>query len=149
MFLSWLFIFFFSLFCWFCCSPLANWPFISHSCSPKELAAKVVQMFHVAEPKQLPHILCSPSMKNINPVTAINYLSKLDTSGFSSILVTLTKAAMALKMGDLDMHRNEMKSHPEVQCPAWYRLKQDLVVLRCLAFFWLLSSSFFLTHKGK
>lgn len=77
----------------------------------------MVQMFHMAEPKQLPHILCSPSMKNINPVTAMNYLSKLDTSGFSSILVTLTKAAMALKMGDLDRHRNEMKSHPEVWFP--------------------------------
>lgn len=80
----------------------------------------MVHMFHAAEPKQLPHILCSPSMKNINPLTAMSYLSKLDTSGFSSILVTLTKAAMALKMGDLDMHRNEMKRHPEVQCPAWF-----------------------------
>lgn len=80
----------------------------------------MAQMFHVAEPKQLPHVLCSPSMKNINPLTAMNYLRKLDTSGFSSILVTLTKASMALKMGDLDMHRNEMKSHSEVQCPAWY-----------------------------
>lgn len=91
------------------------------SCSPKELAAKVVQMFHVAEPKQLPHILCSPTMKNINPVTAMSYLRKLDTSGFSSVLVTLTKAAVALKMGDLDMHRNEMKSHSEVWCPPWYQ----------------------------
>ena len=80
----------------------------------------MVKMFHVAEPKQLPHILCSPSMKNINPLTAMNYLRKLDTSGFSSILVTLTKAAMALKMGDLDMYRNEMKSHSEVRYPAWH-----------------------------
>uniref|UniRef100_A0A667I6E9 HPS3 biogenesis of lysosomal organelles complex 2 subunit 1 n=1 Tax=Lynx canadensis TaxID=61383 RepID=A0A667I6E9_LYNCA len=95
----------------------ADWPLEDGSEVNRELAAKVVQMFHMAEPKQLPHILCSPSMKNINPVTAMNYLSKLDTSGFSSILVTLTKAAMALKMGDLDRHRNEMKSHPEV---CWY-----------------------------
>ena len=85
-------------------------------CSPKELSAKVVQMFYAAEPKQLPHILCSPSMKNIDPLTAIKYLRKLDTSGFSSVLVTLAKAAMALKMGDLDMHRNEMKCHSEVWC---------------------------------
>ncbi|XP_035560995.1 BLOC-2 complex member HPS3 isoform X4 [Canis lupus baileyi] len=88
----------------------------------EELAAKVVQMFHVAEPKQLPHILCSPSMKNINPLTAMSYLRKLDTSGFSSILVTLTKAALALKMGDLDMHRNEMKSHPEINACSHYGL---------------------------
>ena len=83
-------------------------------CSPKEMSAKVVQMFYVAEPKQLPHILCSPSMKNIDPSTALRYLRKLDTSGFSSVLVTLAKAAMALKMGDLDMHMNEMKSRSEV-----------------------------------
>ncbi|XP_077622010.1 BLOC-2 complex member HPS3 isoform X4 [Crocuta crocuta] len=94
----------------------------------EELAAKVVQMFHVAEPKQLPHILCSPSMKNINPVTAINYLSKLDTSGFSSILVTLTKAAMALKMGDLDMHRNEMKSHSEMKLVCGFILEPRLLI---------------------
>lgn len=71
-------------------------------------------MFYAAEPKQLPHILCSPSVKNIDPLTAIKYLRKLETSGFSSVLVTLAKAAMALKMGDLDMHRDEMKSHSEV-----------------------------------
>ncbi|XP_032201928.1 Hermansky-Pudlak syndrome 3 protein isoform X6 [Mustela erminea] len=93
-----------------------------------ELAAKVVQMFHVAEPKQLPHILCSPSMKNINPLTAISYLSKLDTSGFSSILVALTKAAMALKMGDLDMHRNEMKSHPEMKLVCGFILEPRLLI---------------------
>lgn len=76
-------------------------------------------MFHVAEPKQLPHVLCSPSLKNINPLTAVSYLRKLDTSGSSSVLVTLTKAAMALRMGDLDTYRNEMEIHSEVRSPAW------------------------------
>ncbi|XP_015093455.1 BLOC-2 complex member HPS3 isoform X1 [Vicugna pacos] len=94
----------------------------------EELAAKVVQMFHVAEPKQLPHILCSPSMKNIDPLTAISYLRKLDTSGFSLILVTLTKAAMALKMGDLDMYRNEMKSHPEMKLVCGFILEPRLLI---------------------
>ncbi|XP_017535463.2 BLOC-2 complex member HPS3 isoform X1 [Manis javanica] len=94
----------------------------------EELAAKVAQMFHVAEPKQLPHVLCSPSMKNINPLTAMNYLRKLDTSGFSSILVTLTKASMALKMGDLDMHRNEMKSHSEMKFVCGFILEPQLLI---------------------
>ncbi|XP_045047962.2 BLOC-2 complex member HPS3 isoform X2 [Desmodus rotundus] len=94
----------------------------------EELAVKVVKMFHVAEPKQLPHILCSPSMKNINPLTAMNYLRKLDTSGFSSILVTLTKAAMALKMGDLDMYRNEMKSHSEMKLVCGFILEPRLLI---------------------
>ncbi|XP_062947485.1 BLOC-2 complex member HPS3 isoform X3 [Cynocephalus volans] len=96
----------------------------------EELAAKVVQMFHVAEPKQLPHILCSPSMKNVNPLTAMSYLRKLDSSGFSSILVTLTKATVALKMGDLDMYRNEMKSHPEMKLVCGFILEPRLLIQR-------------------
>ncbi|XP_025145922.2 Hermansky-Pudlak syndrome 3 protein isoform X4 [Bubalus bubalis] len=94
----------------------------------EELSAKVVQMFYAAEPKQLPHILCSPSMKNIDPLTAIKYLRKLDTSGFSSVLVTLAKAAMALKMGDLDMHRNEMKSHSEMKLVCGFVLEPRLLI---------------------
>nr|XP_051714995.1 BLOC-2 complex member HPS3 isoform X2 [Oryctolagus cuniculus] len=94
----------------------------------EELAAKVVKMFHVTEPKQLPHILCSPSMKNINPLTAMRYLKKMDTSGFSSILVTLSKAAVALKMGDLDVYRNEMKSHPEMKLVCGFILEPRLLI---------------------
>lgn len=74
----------------------------------------MAQIFHAAEPKQLPHVLSSPSMKNIDPLTALRYLRKLDTCGVSPVLVSLTKAAVALRMGDLDMYRNEMKSHSEV-----------------------------------
>ncbi|XP_058151117.1 BLOC-2 complex member HPS3 isoform X2 [Dasypus novemcinctus] len=94
----------------------------------EELAAKVVQIFHVADPKQLPHVLCSPSMKNVNPLTAMSYLRKLDTSGFSSILGTLTKAAIALRMGDLDMHRNEMKSHSEMKLVCGFILEPRLLI---------------------
>ncbi|XP_053455642.1 BLOC-2 complex member HPS3 isoform X3 [Nycticebus coucang] len=94
----------------------------------EELAAKVVRMFYVAEPKQLPHVLCSPSMKNVNPSTAMSYLRKLDTSGSSSILLTLTKAAVALKMGDLDVHRNEMKSHSEMKLVCGFILEPRLLI---------------------
>ncbi|XP_023415822.2 BLOC-2 complex member HPS3 isoform X3 [Cavia porcellus] len=94
----------------------------------EELAAKVVQMFHVAEPKQLPHVLCSPCMKNVNPLTALRYLRKLDTCGFSSILVTLVKAALALRMGELDMYRNEMKSHSEMKLVCGFILEPRLLV---------------------
>ncbi|XP_058517405.1 BLOC-2 complex member HPS3 isoform X2 [Ochotona princeps] len=94
----------------------------------EEFAAKVVKMFYVTEPKQLPHILCSPSMKNINPVTAMSYLRKMDTSGFSSVLVTLTKAAVALNMGDLDTYRNEMKSHSEMKLVCGFILEPRLLL---------------------
>lgn len=93
-----------------------------------QLAVKVVEMFFMAEPKQLPHILCTPSMKNINPSTALNYLSKLDSSQCSPILATLTKAAMALKMGDLDMYRNEMTSHSEMNLVYGFILEPRLLI---------------------
>ncbi|XP_037381717.1 BLOC-2 complex member HPS3 isoform X2 [Talpa occidentalis] len=94
----------------------------------EELAAKVVQMFHVAEPKQLPHILCTPSMKNINPSTALSYLRKLDTSDCSSVLVTLAKASIALKMGDLDLYKNEIKNHSEMNFVRGFILEPRLLI---------------------
>ncbi|KAM6222190.1 BLOC-2 complex member HPS3 isoform 2-T2 [Rhynchocyon petersi] len=94
----------------------------------EELAAKVIQMFHVAEPKQLPHILCSSSMKNANPLIAMSYLKKMDTSGFSSILVTLAKATMALKIGDLETHRNEMKTYSEMKLVCGFILEPRLLI---------------------
>ncbi|XP_051012915.1 BLOC-2 complex member HPS3 isoform X1 [Acomys russatus] len=96
----------------------------------EELTAKVAQIFHVAEPKQLPHVLSSPSLKNIDPLTALRYLRKLDTCGLSPVLVTLTKAAMALKMGDLDMYRNEMKSHSEMKLVNGFILEPQLLIQR-------------------
>ncbi|XP_075807081.1 BLOC-2 complex member HPS3 isoform X2 [Microtus pennsylvanicus] len=93
-----------------------------------EVAAKVAQIFHVAEPKQLPHVLCSPSMKNIDPSTALHYLKKLDTHESSTVLVTLTKAAVALKMGDLDLYSNEMKSHSEVKLLYGFILEPRLLI---------------------
>ena len=98
------------------------------SYSSKELAAKVAQIFHMAEPKQLPHVLSSPSMKNIDPLTALHYLRKLDSCGVSPVLVTLTKAAVALKMGDLDMYRNEMKSHSEMKLVYGFILEPRLLI---------------------
>ncbi|XP_021493533.1 BLOC-2 complex member HPS3 isoform X1 [Meriones unguiculatus] len=94
----------------------------------EELAARVAQIFHVAEPKQLPHVLTSPSMKNIDPSTALRYLRKLDTCGFSPVLVALTKAAVALKMGDLDMYRNEMESHSEMKLVSGFILEPRLLI---------------------
>ncbi|XP_004602983.2 BLOC-2 complex member HPS3 [Sorex araneus] len=93
-----------------------------------ELAAKVAEMFFVAEPKQLPHILCSPSMKNLSPPTAMSYLKRLDSPLCSSVLVTLTKATVALKMGDLDTYRSEMTSHSEMSLVCGFVLEPRLLI---------------------
>nr|XP_044986686.1 Hermansky-Pudlak syndrome 3 protein isoform X3 [Jaculus jaculus] len=94
----------------------------------EELAAKVVHMFHVSEPKQLPQVLCSPSMKNVDPPTALHYLRKLDACGLSSVLVALTRAAVALRMGDLDLHETEMQSYSEAKLVCGFILEPRLLV---------------------
>ncbi|KAM9543729.1 BLOC-2 complex member HPS3 [Guaruba guarouba] len=78
----------------------------------KESADKVLQIFCLADPVQLPHILCSPCMRNVCPVTAVKYLQKVEKI-MPSVVLTLTKAFMALKMGDLTMYEHEMDSCKE------------------------------------
>ncbi|XP_074768412.1 BLOC-2 complex member HPS3 isoform X3 [Athene noctua] len=78
----------------------------------KESANKVLQIFCLADPVQLPHILCSPCMRNVCPLTAVKYLQKVEKI-MPSVVVTLTKAFMALKMGDLIMYEHEMGSYKE------------------------------------
>ncbi|XP_074010001.1 BLOC-2 complex member HPS3 isoform X3 [Numenius arquata] len=78
----------------------------------KESANKVLQIFCVADPVQLPHILCSPCMTNVCPLTAVKYLQKVEKM-MPSVVLTLTKAFMALKMGDLTMYEHEMDSYKE------------------------------------
>ncbi|KAM6326761.1 LOW QUALITY PROTEIN: BLOC-2 complex member HPS3 [Podargus strigoides] len=78
----------------------------------KESANKVLQIFCLADPVQLPHILCSPCMRNVCPLTAVKYLQKVEKI-MPSVVLTLTKAFMALKMGDLTMYEHEMDSYKE------------------------------------
>ncbi|NXX54802.1 HPS3 protein, partial [Scopus umbretta] len=78
----------------------------------KESANKVLQIFYLADPVQLPHILCSPCMRNVCPLTAVKYLQKVEEI-MPSVVLTLTKAFMALKMGDLTMYEHEMDSYKE------------------------------------
>ncbi|XP_076197700.1 BLOC-2 complex member HPS3 isoform X2 [Aptenodytes patagonicus] len=64
------------------------------------------------ELSKLPHILCSPCMRNVCPLTAVKYLQKVEKI-MPSVVLTLTKAFMALKMGDLMMYEHEMDSYKE------------------------------------
>lgn len=78
------------------------------------VAFKVLQIFYATEPNQLPHALCSPCMTNACPKKAMGFLETLHVSG-PSALVSLTKAAMALKMQDLQVYEAEMQRHSEMQ----------------------------------
>lgn len=53
-------------------------------------------------------------MRNVCPVTAVKYLQKVEKI-MPSVVLTLTKAFMALKMGDLTMYELEMDSYKEVK----------------------------------
>uniref|UniRef100_A0A8C5RNR4 HPS3 biosis of lysosomal organelles complex 2 subunit 1 n=1 Tax=Laticauda laticaudata TaxID=8630 RepID=A0A8C5RNR4_LATLA len=80
----------------------------------EDLAAKVLQIFHRAEPNQIPHILCSPCMKNVCPEMAKEYLELIENMA-PSVLVTLAKASVALKKGDWDRCKKELDSQAEMK----------------------------------
>uniref|UniRef100_A0A670Y3I6 HPS3 biosis of lysosomal organelles complex 2 subunit 1 n=1 Tax=Pseudonaja textilis TaxID=8673 RepID=A0A670Y3I6_PSETE len=80
----------------------------------EDLAAKVLQIFHRAEPNQIPHILCSLCMKNVCPEMAKEYLELIENMA-PSVLVTLAKASVALKKGDWDRCKKELDSQAEMK----------------------------------
>ncbi|XP_042313913.1 Hermansky-Pudlak syndrome 3 protein isoform X2 [Sceloporus undulatus] len=79
----------------------------------EELAAKVLQIFYLAEPSQMPHVICSPCLKHVCPRIAMEYLEKVEAI-VPSIVVTLTKASMALKIGDQERCKNELDKYAEM-----------------------------------
>ncbi|NXF91875.1 HPS3 protein, partial [Eubucco bourcierii] len=95
----------------------------------KESANKVLQIFHLADPVQLPHILCSTCMRNVCPLTAVQCLQKIEKT-MPSVVLTLTKALMALKMGDLVMYEREMDSYKETVLACGFVGQPKLLVQR-------------------
>ncbi|XP_066565669.1 BLOC-2 complex member HPS3 isoform X2 [Amia ocellicauda] len=79
----------------------------------QETADKVLDIFSTVEPSQLPHVVCSPFMKNATSAAAYSHLQHLEAS-LPAVIVTLCKAAVALKMGDLALYRQEMDRHAEM-----------------------------------
>ncbi|XP_077204826.1 BLOC-2 complex member HPS3 isoform X2 [Paroedura picta] len=79
----------------------------------EDLAAKVLQIFYLAEPNQMPHVICSPCTKNICPKMAMDYLEKVEMV-VPSVVVTLCKASLALKMGDQVRCQKELDSYAEM-----------------------------------
>lgn len=80
----------------------------------QDLAAKVLQIFYLAEPNQMPHIICSPCTKNVCSKMAMDYLEKVEAV-VPSVVVTLCKASLALKMGDQMRCQKELDTYSEVE----------------------------------
>ncbi|KAG2463140.1 HPS3 protein, partial [Polypterus senegalus] len=79
----------------------------------RDIAEQVLTIFSSTEPSQLPHVVCSPSMINGNPATTFTCLEKWEAIT-PSVTVTLTKAAIALKMKDLQLYKRQMDRHAEM-----------------------------------
>ncbi|RXN24464.1 Hermansky-Pudlak syndrome 3 isoform X1 [Labeo rohita] len=80
----------------------------------KDVADKVLDIFSVAEPAQLPHVVSSPSMLNADPDSAMTHLKQLEDSGAPSITLSLCTASLALRKGDLNSYRQQMDRHAEM-----------------------------------
>uniref|UniRef100_A0A9J8B2I2 HPS3 biogenesis of lysosomal organelles complex 2 subunit 1 n=1 Tax=Cyprinus carpio carpio TaxID=630221 RepID=A0A9J8B2I2_CYPCA len=80
----------------------------------KDMADKVLEIFSVAEPAQLPHVVSSPSMLNADPYSAMTHLRQLEASGAPSITLSLCVASQALRKGDLHTYRQQMDRHAEM-----------------------------------
>lgn len=80
----------------------------------QDMADKVLEIFSVAEPDQLPHVVSSPSMLKADPDSAMTHLRQLEASGAPSITLSLCIASLALRKGDLHTYRQQMDRHAEV-----------------------------------
>uniref|UniRef100_A0A4W5PDF6 HPS3 biogenesis of lysosomal organelles complex 2 subunit 1 n=1 Tax=Hucho hucho TaxID=62062 RepID=A0A4W5PDF6_9TELE len=80
----------------------------------EETANEVLDIFGVAEPSQLPHVIASPSMVRASPDSGLAHLERLESIGAPSVPLTLSKAALALRMGDLQLYRQHMDRHTEM-----------------------------------
>ncbi|XP_006007914.1 Hermansky-Pudlak syndrome 3 protein isoform X2 [Latimeria chalumnae] len=93
----------------------------------EETAANVLYIFSVADPHQLPHVVCSPCLKDACPGIVMDYLQKLEDNS-PSIVLTLTKAAMALKMKNLQLYGKEMERHAEMMM-VWGFIEEPRLLL--------------------
>ncbi|XP_029564024.1 BLOC-2 complex member HPS3 isoform X2 [Salmo trutta] len=80
----------------------------------EETANEVLDIFGVAEPSQLPHVIASPSMARASPDCGLAHLERLESIGAPSVPLTLSKASLALRMADLQLYRQHMGQHTEM-----------------------------------
>uniref|UniRef100_UPI00398F1807 BLOC-2 complex member HPS3 isoform X2 n=1 Tax=Pristiophorus japonicus TaxID=55135 RepID=UPI00398F1807 len=79
-----------------------------------DTANQVLHIFKLAEPTQIPHVLCSPCMRNVCLRTAWDHLERLAAIS-PSALVTLTKATVALRIEDPQKYQMAMERYTELR----------------------------------
>lgn len=95
----------------------------------EEMATKVLHILNGTEKSHLPHALCSPCMQNVCQITAMKYLQNLSIPTPSAV-VTLTKAAMALKMQNFKAFEAEMERHSEMMLVCGFLDEPRLLIQR-------------------
>ncbi|XP_041912589.1 Hermansky-Pudlak syndrome 3 protein isoform X1 [Alosa sapidissima] len=80
----------------------------------EEAANTVLDIFSVAEPGQLPHVVSSPFMLKSDPAFTLAHLDRLEAVGAPTVTLTLAKASLALRMGDMQLYQQQMERHAEM-----------------------------------
>ncbi|KAJ8374350.1 hypothetical protein SKAU_G00049300 [Synaphobranchus kaupii] len=80
----------------------------------QETADAVLDIFGEAEPAQLLHVVSSPFMRRASPVPALAHLERREAAGAPSVVLTLTMATLALRLGDAALYRQQMGRHAEM-----------------------------------
>ncbi|KAL4630785.1 Hermansky-Pudlak syndrome 3 protein-like [Arapaima gigas] len=80
----------------------------------EETANLVLDIFTHMEPSQLPHIISSRFMRHASPISALAHLENLEVVGAPSATVTLCRAALELRMGNLQQYKQHMDRHAEM-----------------------------------
>uniref|UniRef100_W5M0H8 HPS3 biogenesis of lysosomal organelles complex 2 subunit 1 n=1 Tax=Lepisosteus oculatus TaxID=7918 RepID=W5M0H8_LEPOC len=94
-----------------------------------ETADKVLEVLGAAEPSQLPHAVCSPAMRNASAAGAFALLDRLEAA-VPSVAVSLSKAAVALRMGSLQQYKQHMDRHAEMLQVYGFLEEPRLLLLR-------------------
>ncbi|XP_062306201.1 Hermansky-Pudlak syndrome 3 protein isoform X1 [Osmerus eperlanus] len=80
----------------------------------QETADEVLQVFNRTEASQLPRVCASPALVNASPAAALAHLDRLEATAGPSVPLTLSKAAFALRMGNLPLYTHHMGRHAEM-----------------------------------
>lgn len=106
---------FFSCLCFDTCR--SKYKTLRHSIclSPQEAADEVIDIFSQSEHLMLVSVCASPCMINVSPARTLQILQNLEDSVGVSVSLTITMAAMMLRLGDVQQYTQLMERHAEVR----------------------------------
>lgn len=80
----------------------------------QEAADEIVDVFSQSEPSQLVGVCASPAMANVDPGRTLQVLQHAEDRMGVSVTLTVTMAAMTLRLDDLAQYTQLIDRHAEV-----------------------------------